>query len=91
MERLCDVIGHSHGFVIHGKRAHELHREVTNGPRGIAHTERERCRGVSGEIFWGERLPSSKLHHDVGKGEGEAAHILLGRRRADALASSNQG
>ena len=79
MERLHDVIGHSHEFVICGRRAHALYHEVTNGPRGIAQTEQEHCRGIPGEVFRGERLPSGKLRHDVGEGEGEAAHILLGR------------
>ena len=79
MERLRDVIGHSHEFIICGRRAHALYREVTNGPRGIAQIEQERCRDIPGEIFQGERLPSGKLCHDVGEGEGEAAHILPGQ------------
>ena len=79
MDRLRDVIGHSHEFIICGRRAHALYREVTNGPHGITQTKWECCRGVPGEIFRGERLPSSKLCHDVGEGQGEAAHILPGR------------
>ena len=79
MERLHDVIGHSHEFVIYGRRVHALYHEVTNGPCGIAQIEWERCWGVLSEIFRGERLPSGKLRHDVGEGEGEAAHILPGR------------
>ena len=79
MERLRDVIGHSHEFIIRGRWAYALYPEVTNGPRGIAQTEQERYRGVPGEIFWGERLLFGKLHHDISEGEGEAAHILLGR------------
>ena len=79
MERLHDISSHSHEFIICGRRAHALYHEVTNGPRGIAQTKQERCRGIPGEIFWGEWLPSGKLHHDVGEGEGEAAHILPGR------------
>ena len=82
MERLHDVIGHSHEFVICGRRAHVLYREVTNGPRGIAQTKWERCRGVPGEKFRGERLLSGKLCHDVCEGEGEAAHILPGQLRS---------
>ena len=78
MERLNDVIGHSHEFVIHGRRAHALYREVTNGPHGITQTKWECCRGVPGEKFRGEQLLSGKLRHDVCEGEGEAAHILLG-------------
>ena len=82
MERLCDVIGHSQEFVIHGRRAHALYREVTNGPCGIAQIKRECCQGISGEIFQGEWLPSGKLCHDIGQGEGEAMHILLGWLRS---------
>ena len=78
MERLHDVIGHSHEFVIYGRRVHALYHEVTNGPRGIVQTEQEHYRGIPGDIFWGERLPSGKPRHDIGEGEGEAAHILPG-------------
>ena len=79
MERLRDVIGHSHEFIICGRRAHVLYHDVTNGPHGIAQTKRERCRGVPGEIFQGERLSSGKLRHDVGEREGEVAQVLSGQ------------
>ena len=73
MERLHNRVRHTHELVIYGGREHALCREVTNGPCGVAQTEREHYQGASGEVFWGGRFPSSKLHHDVGEREGEAA------------------
>lgn len=42
-------------------------------------TERKCHHGALRETFRGERLPSDELRHDVGEGEGEAAHALPGR------------
>ena len=43
MEGFRNVVRHTHKFVIHGGRVHALCHKVTNGPSGIAQTERERC------------------------------------------------
>ena len=44
----------------------------------FAETEQERYRGALDEVFQGERLSSSKLHHDIGEREGEVAQVLPG-------------
>ena len=73
MERLHDVFDHPHELVIRGGWNHALHQKVTNGLCGIAKSKREHCQDALDEVFWGERLSSSKLHHDIGEREGEAA------------------
>ena len=79
MEGYHDVVHHTHEFVIHGGQVHVMCHEVTNGPCGVAQTQRERCRGAPSEVFRGERFPSGKLRHDVGEREGEARQVLPGR------------
>ena len=54
-----------------------LRHKVAHGLCGIAQTERERCRGALDEVFWGERLSSGKLRHDISEREDEAAQVLL--------------
>ena len=67
MKRFHDVFGHPHELVVRRGWVHALRHEVANGPRSIAQTERERCRGAPDEVFWGERFPSGKLRNDVGE------------------------
>ena len=64
MEGFHDVVRHTHKFIIRGGRVHALCREVTNGPCDIPHTKQEHCQSTPGEVFQGERFPSSKLRHD---------------------------
>ena len=73
MERFRDIFGHPHELVIHGGWGRALCHKVANGLGGVAQTERERCRGATDEVFRGKWLSSSKLRHDVGEREGEAA------------------
>ena len=77
MERLRDVIGHSHEFIIRGRRAHALYRGMTNGPRDITQTERERCRGIPGEVLQREWFISGELRHDIGEGDGETVKVFF--------------
>ena len=56
-----------------------MRHKVANGLCDIAETKREHCRGTLDEVFRRERLPSSKLCHNVGEQEGEATQVLLGR------------
>ena len=79
MERFCDIFGHPHELVIRGGWRHALRHRMANGLYGVAEIGRERCRGAPDEVFRGGRLSSSKLHHDVGEREGEAAQVLPGR------------
>ena len=76
MERLRDIFGHPHELVVHEGWRHALHHKVANGLGGVAETGRERCRGAPDEVFRRERLSFSKLHHDVGKQEGDVAQVL---------------
>ena len=78
MERFHDIFDHPHEPVVHRGWGSVLHHKVANGLRGIAQTRRERRQGALVEVFWGERLSSGKLRHDVGKQEGEAAQVLPG-------------
>ena len=78
MERLQDIFGHPHELVVHGGWRRALRHRVANGLYGVAETGQERCQGALDEVFQGERLSSSKLRHDVGEREGEAAQVLLG-------------
>jgi len=48
-----------------------LFHKVANGLCGVAETGWERCWGAPDEVFWGERLSSGKLCHDIGEQEGE--------------------
>ena len=73
MERFSDIFGHPHELVIHRGWGCTLLHKVANGLCGVALTEQERCLGTPDEVFWGERLSSSNLHHDIGEREGEAA------------------
>ena len=73
MKRFHDVFGHPHELVVLRGWVHALRHEVANGPRSIRQTKRECCRDTLGEVFRGERFPSGELHHDVGKGESNAA------------------
>ena len=79
MKKFHDVFGHPHELIIRRGWGRALRHKVANGLCGIAQTEREHCRGTPDEVFQGEQLSSGKLHHDVGEGEGEVAHILPGR------------
>jgi hypothetical protein len=67
VERFHYVIHHTHELVIRGGRMHELRYKVIDGSRCVVQTERKRCRGVPGEVFWGERFSPGKLCHDVGE------------------------
>ena len=51
MERFSDVVCHTHELIIHGGWVHAPCYEVINGPRNVVQTERERCRGIPGEVF----------------------------------------
>jgi len=73
METFRDVFGHPHKLIVHRGWSRALRHKMANDFCGIAQTERERCRGTPDEVFWGERLSSDKLHHNVGEREGEAA------------------
>ena len=73
MERFHDVFSHPYKLIVRRGWVHALHHEVANGPRSIAQTEWECCRGASGEVFLGEWFPSSELHHGVGEGESKAS------------------
>jgi hypothetical protein len=48
---------------------HALRYEMTDCPGSVAQTKQKRCRGILGEVRWGERFFSGKLHHDVSKRE----------------------
>ena len=50
---------------------------MANGLYGVAETKREHCRDAPDKVFWGERLSLTKLCHDIGEQEGEAAQVLL--------------
>ena len=56
-----------------------LCHEVASGLGSIAQVEREHRRGSSSELLRGKQLPSDELRHDIGKGDGDAVHVLLGR------------
>ena len=73
MERFRDIFGHPHELIVRGGWRHALHHRVANGLCGVAETGRERCQGAPDDVFLGERLSFSKLRHDVGEREGEAA------------------
>ena len=79
MERLHDIFGHPHELIVHGGWRRALRHRVANGLGGVAETGWERCWGTPDEVFWRERLPSSKLWHDIGEQEGEVAQVLPGR------------
>jgi len=79
MKRFHDIFSHPHEPVICGGRRRALCHKVAIGLCGVAETEWERCRGAPNEVFQRERLPSSKLCHNVGEQEGEATQVLLGR------------
>ena len=73
VERFHDIFGHPHELVVHRGWRRTLCHNVANGLCGVAETEWERCRGAPDEVFWRERLFSSKLCHDIGEREGEVA------------------
>ena len=73
VERFRDMFDHPNELIVHRGWNHALHHKVANGLCGVAETEREHYRGAPNEVFWGERLSSGKLRHDIGKREGEVA------------------
>ena len=77
VERFHDIFDHPHKLVVRRGWGRALCHKVANGLCGVAQTEQERCRGVSDEAFWGERLSSGKLRHDISEREDEAAQVLL--------------
>ena len=79
MERFHDIFGHSHELVVHEGWRHALCHKVATSLYGVVETERECYRGALDEVFWGERLSSGMLCHDVSEQEGDAAQVLPGR------------
>ena len=79
MERLHEIFGHPHEFVVRRGWWRVLRHKVANGLCGVAETRRERCRGASDEVFLREWLSSGKLCHHISEREGEVAQVLLGR------------
>ena len=73
MEGIHNMFDHPHELIVHGGRDHAMCHKVANGLCGVAETEWEHYWGTPDEVFWGERLSPSKLHHDVGEREGEVA------------------
>ena len=51
MESLRDIFGHPHELVVRRGWRRVLRHKAANGLRGVAKTRRERCRGVSDEVF----------------------------------------
>ena len=78
VKRLRYIFSHPHELIVHGGWRHVLCHKVAIDLCGVAETERERCRDAPDEVFWRERLPSGKLHHDVGEREGEVAQVFPG-------------
>ena len=76
MERFCDVFGHPHELIVRRGWGHALRHKVANGLCSVAQTECEHYRGALDEAFQGEQLSSSKLRHDIGEQEDEAAQVL---------------
>ena len=79
VERFHDVFSPPHELIVRRGWGRALHHKVANGLYGIMWTEREHYRGTPDDVFWGERLSSSKLRHDIGEREGKVAQVLLGR------------
>jgi hypothetical protein len=50
---------------------HALRCEVIDLPRSIAQTKQKHCRGIPGEVCWGERFSSGKLRHHISEQERE--------------------
>ena len=67
MERLHDVFNHPHKVAVCGGWNRASRHKVANGLCGVAQTKQEHCQGALDEVFWGEWLSSSKLHHDIGE------------------------
>ena len=82
MKRLRDIFGHLHELVVHGGWRRALHHKVANGLYGVAETRREHCWGAPDEVFWGERLSSGELGHNIGEREGEVTQALPGWSRS---------
>ena len=79
MERLHDIFSHPNKPIVHGGWRHALCHKVAIDFCGVVETERERCWGAPDEVFWGERLSTGKLRHDIGEREGEVAQVLQGQ------------
>ena len=78
MERFHDIFGHPHELVVRRGWGAALRHKVANGLYGVAQTEQEHYWGALDKVFWGERLSSGKLHHDIDEREGEVAQVLPG-------------
>ena len=78
MESLYIMFYCPHELAVRGWLNHVLCHEVASGRRGVAETERKRCRGAPHVALRGEVPLSGRSCHIIVVGKGDATLVLPG-------------